>query len=111
VSDELRAFAGEKANGHPVEVRRVSAAAPAELRACHIVYVSGAQHPEPILEAIAGFPVLLVGDSENFARKGGAIGFVKVGDAVKFDANPSAPERSGITLNSRLVRVAREVVR
>ena len=48
--------------------------------------------------------------SEGFARRGGAIGFVKVNNAVKFDAKPKAATRCGLTVRSKPLRVDREVV-
>lgn len=111
VGDELRAFADEKAQGRTVEVRRVSAGDTSELRACHILFIPGTGRVESIAEAVAGHPVLLVGESENFTLRGGAIGFVMEKGSVKFDANLRAAARGGLTINSRLIKVAKGVVK
>ena len=111
VGDELaRNIAGATANGRPVEVRRVAASDAGALRACHVLFIPGSERSDGVIAAVQGSPVLLVGESEGFARRGGAIGFVKVNDAVKFDANPKAAARSGLTVSSKLLRVAREVI-
>ena len=111
VGDELaRNIAGATANGRPVEVRRVSAGDGAALRSCHVVFIPGADRGDGVITAVQGSPVLLVGESDGFARRGGAIGFVKVNDAVKFDVNPKAAARSGLNVSSKLLRVAREVI-
>lgn len=111
VGDELRNFAGEIAQKRTVEVRRVSASDVAELRACHILFIPGTGRVESIADAVAGHPVLLVGESENFVLRGGAIGFVKEKEFIRFEANPKAAARGGLTISSRLLKLARGVVK
>ncbi len=111
VGDELaRTFAGTSANGHPVEVRRVAASDAAALRSCHLLFIPASERADAVLAAVQGHPVLVVGESENFARRGGALAFVKAEGTVKFEANPKAASRSGLTVSSKLLRVARGVV-
>lgn len=111
MSDDLaRTFAGASANGHPVEVRRVSASDGGALAACHLIYLAESEHGDGVLAAVQGRPVFVVGEAEGFARRGGAIGFVKDGDTVKFEANPRAAARNGLTVSAKLLRVARGVI-
>ncbi len=111
VGDELaRAFAGASANGRKIEVRRVSAGDAGALAACHLVFVPESVGGDGVIGAVQGRPVLVVGDSENFARRGGALGFVKEGGTVKFEANPKAAARNGLTVSAKLLRVARSVI-
>lgn len=111
VGDELtRSFGKATANGHPLEIRRVSAGNAAALRACHLVFVPESESGDGIIAALQGSPVLVVGESEGFARRGGALGFVKVNDNLKFEANPKAAARGGVTVSSKLLRVAQNVV-
>ena len=108
VGDELRSFVGETANKRTIEVRRVSASDPSELRDCHILFIPGIGRPDAVLEAVSGHPVLVVGESEGFLRRGGAIALVKEGDAIRYDVNIKAAERAGLPLNARIIRSARE---
>ena len=101
---------GASANGHPIEVRRVSAGDGGTLAACHLVFVLEGERADGVLAAVQGRPVLVVGEGEDFARRGGAIGFVKDGGTVKFEANPKAVARNGLTVSAKLLRVARGVV-
>lgn len=111
VSDDLaRTFAGASANGHPVEVRRVSAGDGGALAACHLIFLAESEHGDGVLAAVQGRPVLVVGETEDFARRGGAIGFVKDGGTLKFEANPKAAARNGLTVSAKLLRVARGVI-
>lgn len=109
--DEVaRAFSGASANGHPIEVRRVSASDSGALQDCHVLFVLESENSDGVIGAVRGRPVLVVGESENFAGRGGALGFVKVDGTLKFDANPKAASRNGVTVSSKLLRVARVVV-
>ncbi len=109
--DELaRTVAGASANGRPIEVRRVSAGDRGALAACHLLFVTESERAEAVISAVQGRPVLVVGEAEDFARQGGAIGFVKDGATVKFEANPKAAMRNGLSIGAKLLRVARSVV-
>lgn len=111
VADELtRSFGKATANGRPLEIRRVTAGNAAALRACHIVFVPESENADGVVAAVQGHPVLVVGEAEGFARRGGALGFVKVSETLKFEANPKAAARSGVTVSSKLLRVAQNVV-
>jgi hypothetical protein len=111
VADELtRGFAKATVNGRPLEIRRVSAGNAGALRACHIVFVPESENADAIVAAVQGHPVLVVGEAEGFARRGGALAFVKVNETVKFEANPKAAARSGVAVSSKLLRVAQNVV-
>ncbi len=111
ITEELmRLFTRATANGHPLEIRRVSASSARELRACHIVFVPQSEDADGIIASVQGSPVLVVGESEGFARRGGALGFVKQGETLKFEANPKAAARNGVTVSSKLLRVAQSVV-
>lgn len=111
VTDDLmRRYARMTANGRPVEIRRLSAGSPRELRACHIIFVPQPENADNIITSVQGAPVLVVGESEGFARRGGALAFVKQEGTLKFEANPKAAARNGVTVSSRLLRVACSVV-
>lgn len=109
--DELaRTFSGASANGRPLEVRRVSSGDGGALAGCHMLFVTDSERAESVIAAVQGRPVLVVGEAEEFARRGGAIGFVKDGGTVKFEANPKAAARNGLTVSAKLLRVARGVI-
>lgn len=92
--------------GKPVVVRRFERAEGTE--ACHILFVSAAESkklPE-IAASLEKGAVLTVGDSERFARSGGAVGFVIQDNRVRFEVNLSAAKRAGLTVSSKLLRLA-----
>ncbi len=111
ISEELASLAPKAtANGHPLEIRRVSANDSAALAACHVLFVAEAERAEPVFAAVQVRPVLVVGEAADFVRRGGALGFVKDEGTVKFEANQKAARRSGLTISAQLLKVARTVI-
>ncbi len=108
--DLARMISGASAGGRPIEVRRVSAGDTGALAACQVLFVTESERADAVIAAVQGRPVLVVGEAEGFAHRGGAIGFVKDGGTVKFEANPKAAARNGLTVSAKLLRVARTVV-
>jgi hypothetical protein len=102
-------LAGKSVNGHPVEVLRVSD--PDQARGAHIVYVGSADGGSvtPALRRVSGDGVLTVGDGEDFAARGGIIGFRTQDRRVRFDINAQRAERAGLKLSSQLLKLARIV--
>jgi hypothetical protein len=83
-------------------------ALPQELAACQIVFLSrgdDARLPE-VLRAVGRLPVLLVGESEGFAQRGGMINFVVDADHVRFEVNRRAAAAAGLQISSRLLDLA-----
>lgn len=78
---------------------------------CQVLFIDKAykrQLPE-ILTAVNGKPVLTVSDSDGFAEKGGIIQFVNVDGKIKFIINHTAAKSAGLTINARLLALARKV--
>lgn len=100
--------AGETAHGRPLEVtvpRR------SDLRRCHILFVgrNEAERAVGMLAATSGRAVLTVGETPGFLDQGGAVLFEVENNRVRFDINLGAATRAGLTVSSKLVRVARHV--
>jgi hypothetical protein len=98
--------AGRTVQGRPLEVRRVQSAPGA--RGCEVVFVSREtwrRDPES-LKALADAGSLTVGESEQFARSGGVIGFVIRDETVRFVINAPARDRAGLRISSRMLSLA-----
>jgi len=102
-----RAMDGKTVRGHPVTVRYLTA--PADLAACHLVYVPAAADPQldAVFQATANRPVLVVGETEPLMRAGGAIRFFIDGDRLRFEINPAVAPKSHLRFSSKLVKLAR----
>lgn len=78
------------------------------LKGCHLVFVprTAGQSEEQILDAADREGVLMVGESEDYARRGGMIGFVLRDHNIRFQVNISAAQQAGLKLSGHLARLA-----
>jgi hypothetical protein len=100
---------GETVNGRPLEVRRYNAVE--QIDACHILFIERSQNErlDAVLAALKGRSVLTVGDFEGFARRGGIIRFVTVGNKIRLRVNLTAAQDAQLTISSKLLRPAQIV--
>jgi hypothetical protein len=63
-----------------------------------------------ILQGIQGTGVLTVSDFERFCQLGGAIQFQLDHDRMRFDINITATDHAGLSINSKLLSLARTIV-
>lgn len=100
---------GKKINGHPVEVRRVVAGEVP--KGAHILLVTRAagRTPEEVRAALGDAPTLLVGETDHFAERGGAIGFVREDESVRLTLCLIHATQNGLKVSARLSSVARSV--
>lgn len=99
-------LSGRSVGRNPVKPHRV--ASPAAARSCEIVFVSRSERhrTDEIVAALRGRPVLLVGEVERFARRGGMINFVEVDQKIRFEINEEAAKRAGLRISSQLLKLA-----
>jgi hypothetical protein len=104
-----RIIGGETTQGRPMT--RVLLAAPDAARGCQILFIGRgeSEHLDRWFAAVKGAPVLLVGESRAFWDHGGHINFVLDENHVRFDVNQDTASRAGLTITSKLLRVARSV--
>jgi hypothetical protein len=94
---------GETAAGRPLVSRVVHEAEPS----CQILFVPRGVAAGPYLRAVRSEPVLTVGESADFLEQGGIVRFVVEEGKVRFEINQGAAGRAGITVSSRLLKLAR----
>ncbi len=78
------------------------------IRRCNVLYISY-QSPKKIravLDKVRRANVLTVGEVDSFAREGGVIGLVTVGDHVKIQVNLEAAQENQLKVSSRLLSLA-----
>jgi hypothetical protein len=80
-----------------------------DLKDCNILFVSSSEaaHFDEIFHLLKGLPILTIGDSPNFARRGGIINFILVDDKVRFEVNTDAAKQADISISSRLLSLAK----
>lgn len=100
---------GKTVNNKRLVVKRMDSIK--EARGCHILFVSSSEqdHLSYILKILDGAAVLTVGDVNQFASRGGQIGFRTEDKKVRFDINVAAVERAGLKISAQLMKLGRIV--
>lgn len=97
----------EKYNDRPIVISRYQNASSA--RDSHILFISESEREKlpTILAELKNHPVLTIGDMDQFAPKGGMIGFYKNAEnKLRPQVNLPVLKNAGLTLSSKLLRVA-----
>jgi uncharacterized protein DUF4154 len=113
--ERLRTDLASMVVGHTVNGRPVTVTAYSEddsLEGVHVLFVgrSEAARLAKLSDEARKRSVLLVSDVDGALDQGSVIGFVLNRRRVRFDISLAAASRSGLTLSSRLLSVARSVV-
>ncbi len=100
---------GEVVQGRPLVVHRAQHIE--ELADSHILFISRSERARlaPVLATLKGSNVLTVSDLDGFATEGGMICFVLTDNKVRLRVNLEATKTAGLTLSSKLLRVAQIV--
>ena len=107
MEDALRGVAeGQTVRGHRVRIESVPSSE--EAAGCQVSYVdpSAGAEGRSLEVRWSGRPVLTVGEGDDFLAGGGMIGFVPVGQTVRFTINQEAAQRAGLRVSSRVLALA-----
>ena len=79
-----------------------------EIKNCQVLFVSRSEESrlEEIAAALKGRNVLIVGDAERFAYRGGMIQFVTEDNKIRLRINLGAAKAANLTISSKLLRLA-----
>lgn len=101
-----KAVAGETAQGRPLSVVRF--ARPEDVGFCHILFIARSADAQvgDLVARLRRQPVLTVGETENFARRGGVIRFLTNNNRTRFRINITAAKDAGLVISSKLLRAA-----
>ena len=105
--DEI--FAKRKDDERKVVLKRLSKLE--ELAHAHVVFLPQGEMERlsEVLKVTQQAGVLLIGESDGFAARGGAINFYTEEDKVRFEINPEAAKRQKLKISSDLLKLARIV--
>jgi len=98
---------GETVNGHKLAVERLRRAPTP--KSCQVLFISKSEKDASGIVAGLGPGVLTVSDRDGFLREGGMIAFVIEDRHVRFDISQRAAVRASLTINARMLNVARSV--
>ncbi|MGH7946788.1 MAG: YfiR family protein [Opitutaceae bacterium] len=96
-------------HGRKIALRRLTSVA--EARSCHVVYIAQSEHARwpAIAGQFATLAILTVSYAENFAQHGGTVQLEMERNAVRPIVNLDVARRSGVTISSKLLRLARVI--
>ena len=79
---------------------------------CQVVFISKSEKKSlpQVLQKLAGKPVLLVSDIENFADMGGTIGLLKLDNKIRFAINLDTARHDHLQISSHLLKLGRKVI-
>jgi len=97
---------GEKANGRPLAVQRYRRTS--DIKTCHVLFISRSEtdHLDQIFGSLRGRNILTVGESEDFALRGGMIQFIKEKNKIRMRINLEAVRAANLKISSKLLQVA-----
>jgi hypothetical protein len=80
-----------------------------DLKGCDILFIgsSEAAHLEEVLHALKGQPILTIGETPGFARRGCIINLIVEDNKVRFEVNLDAAKQADLNISSRLLALAR----
>jgi hypothetical protein len=102
-------IAGQTLNNRRLVVQRTNKLP--DLKACQLVFVSDKEdkHLPEVLNSLEGASALVVGEGGDFAERRGGIQFFLENKQLRFAVNVDAVQRARLTVDSRLLALARIV--
>jgi hypothetical protein len=80
---------------------------------CQVLFVGGPadrKHVAETLASTASLPILTVGEADQFAENGGAIGFCTEDNKIRFEVNLDAAGKAGLKISAKLLALAKTVL-
>lgn len=80
---------------------------------CQVLFVSGPGDRKHVAETLASagsLPILTVGEADQFAEDGGAIGFCTEDNKIRFEVNLDAAGKAGLKISAKLLALAKTVL-
>jgi len=78
-----------------------------KLKACNILFIGSSESDnlKSILGKLKGLPVLTLGDTKGYERRGVGITLCEVNRKIRFKINPKAISNAGLTASSELLKL------
>jgi hypothetical protein len=97
---------GENVNNRPLVVQRYRRIG--DIKTCHVLFINRSETDrlEQILASLKGRNILTVGDTDDFAQRGGMIQLVTEKNKIRMRINLEVVKAANLTISSKLLRVA-----
>jgi hypothetical protein len=102
---------GKKVRGWRIKISRTNSVK--ATKECQVVFISSSERDslKEVLSFFRGKPVLTISEVNGFIEQGGIINFIIVNDKIRFEINERVAKESGLKISSKLLRLARKVIR
>ena len=100
---------GTFVDGHPVQVRGLTIDQVGKEISILFVTRAAGKTPEELRTVLGGAATLLVGETDQFAERGGMIGFTREEDKIRLSLNLERATEVGLKVSSKLSNVAKLV--
>lgn len=106
LADELGQLGGKPIHGRSVIVRRLNGEQISER--CNVLYVADLpeERLDSLIRSIGDRPILTVSQQAKFVKAGGVIQLYREDGRIRFIVNLAAARSAGLTISSRLLRLA-----
>ncbi len=103
-------LSGKTIDDRPVEVIKLKT--DEDVIGCHVMFVMDDFDTETWAKfgELKHTPILIVGESKDFAKRHGIIGFVERKGSIRLQINPSRAKNASLVISGKLARIA-EVVK
>ncbi len=108
-ADLDRTLSRKMIDNRKIEIRRLEIVD--DVGEAHLLFVGSMEKRdlESVLRRVERRPVLLVGETRNFARSTGMIGLLVEKKRVRFEINTRAAREAGLRFSSELLKLARVI--
>jgi hypothetical protein len=99
-----------KVHGRPISVRYFASLA--DYRPCQVLFLVRSvplEQQNAVVRKLLRAPVLLVGETEGFAARGGCVNFYREQQNIRFEINVEAVRGQRLQINAKLLSLARLV--
>lgn len=104
-----RAFVGKSVHDRPVVVQRHDRLD--QTRGCHVLFIGATEERRLGRFTPPGGPVLTVGETDEFLRRGGIVAFDMEENRLRFEINADAADAAGLKISSQLMKLATRILR
>ncbi|MGV6827676.1 MAG: YfiR family protein [bacterium] len=100
-------IAGKKVHGRESSIQHLSFSE--DIDHCQVIFIGeiGATRVAHVLKTAQSKSILIVGEESEFINRGGDVNFFAEPKRLRFEINPLSLEHKGLSVSSKLLRLAR----
>jgi len=101
----------KKVKNAKINVLRINSLEKAEK--CQVVFISPSEKNslKKILDSLKIKPILTISEVPDFIKKEGIINFIIIKNKIRFEINEKASREAGLKISSKLLRLAKRVIK